>query len=73
MPQAVFNICKGKDEKGIEIEPEVKFASGIISHPVPYRATVQPRSPEHEHLIRQVKDLHPEGKSDAAELESVSF
>lgn len=55
------------------MEPEVQFGSGLVSHPVPYRATVHPRSPEHARLIRQVHELHPEETSDAAELESLGL
>lgn len=69
----MFDISKGKDDKGIDIEPDVKFTAGMISHPVPYTATIKPRSPEHERLVRQVQDLHPEEESHAAELDTVSF
>lgn len=62
-------MFKGRDENGNEIEPEVNFIPGIISHPVPYKATLKPRSPEHEYLIRQLKHLYPDEESNAAELE----
>lgn len=70
--QAVFEITKGRDEKGVEIEPEIKFTPGLLSHPVPYASTIKPRSPAHERLVRQVQYSHPEEEPHAAELEPVS-
>jgi hypothetical protein len=66
---AVFEIGKGLDGNGSEIEPSVSFSPGIISHPGPFQATIKPRSPHHEALIRDVEVLHPWEESSAGELE----
>ncbi|KAI3319765.1 cytochrome P450 oxidoreductase OrdA-like protein [Xylariaceae sp. AK1471] len=66
---AVFEIGKGLDDIGSEIEPSVSFSPGIISHPGPFQATIKPRSPHHEALIRNVEVLHPWEESSAGELE----
>lgn len=68
---AVFDIKKGVDELGKEIEPEVSSMPGVISHPVPFTAVVTPRSLKHEDLIRQVEKVHPWEISNAGELETI--
>ncbi|KAI1425062.1 cytochrome protein [Xylaria sp. FL1777] len=68
---AVFKIGKGLDKHGREIEPVVKFTPSIISHPEEFKATIKPRSAQHEALIRQVEQLHPWQESDAAELQKI--
>lgn len=70
---AVFDIKKGVNDAGNEIEPEVSFSSGTISHPTPFKATITPRSSRHEDLIRQVEIKHPWEKSSADELEAIKF
>ncbi|KAH9908656.1 cytochrome P450 [Xylariomycetidae sp. FL2044] len=65
---AVFDIQKGINNSGDEIIPEVRFTPGLVSHPTPFRSTIQPRSPEHEALVRQVESMHPWEKSHADEL-----
>ncbi|KAI1421045.1 cytochrome P450 oxidoreductase OrdA-like protein [Xylaria sp. FL1777] len=66
---AVFEIGKGLDDNNSEIEPSVSFSPGIISHPGSFQATIKPRSPRHEALIRDVEILHPWEESSAGELE----
>ncbi|KAI0857327.1 cytochrome P450 oxidoreductase OrdA-like protein [Xylaria cubensis] len=56
---AVFDIGKPMSETGEEIEPEAKFTPGLISHTVAFGASVQPRSSDHEALIRQAAASHP--------------
>ncbi|KAI1422341.1 cytochrome protein [Xylaria sp. FL1777] len=68
---AVFDISKGRDTDGHEIENKVLFTSGITTHPLPFKATIKPRSSQHEALIREVETLHPWEKSDAEEVESI--
>ncbi|KUI57327.1 O-methylsterigmatocystin oxidoreductase [Cytospora mali] len=70
---AVFDIKKGLDKTGKEIEPEMKFTPGIISHPEPFAVRITPRSSTHEGLIRQVEKQHPWEKSSADELEAIKF
>ncbi|KAI1150679.1 cytochrome P450 monooxygenase [Nemania diffusa] len=68
---AVFKISKGLDKNGREIEPDVGFSPGIISRVDPFKATIKPRSPQHDFLIRQVEKLHPWEKSDVEELNKI--
>lgn len=66
---AVFDIARARDPAtGAEIEPEVRFTAGIISHPMPFRATVTPRSPQHKVLIRALEQVHPWQESSAPAL-----
>lgn len=65
---AVFDIsgsAVNREKKGS------RFVGGIVSHPAPYEATIRPRTPGHEALIREVERTHPWGESDAKELESI--
>ncbi|KAJ8126114.1 hypothetical protein O1611_g7525 [Lasiodiplodia mahajangana] len=68
---AVFKISIGLDKNGREIDPPVGFSPGIISRIDPFTATIKPRSPQHEALIRQVEKLHPWEKSDAEDLNQI--
>ncbi|KAI0521821.1 cytochrome protein [Xylaria bambusicola] len=70
---AVFNISKGLDENGRETEPNVQFLPGLISRPADFKATIKPRSPEHEALIRQLEELHPWEESNAAEIREMKI
>ena len=67
---AVFDIGKGFED-GKEIEPDVRFTPGIISHPLPFKASIKPRSAQHGELIRRVELDHPWEESDAATLRSI--
>ena len=85
---AVFSIGKAKleatssiveagdDDDGKEVskieELEIKFQPGVVSHPVPYRNTITPRSAHHEELIRKIENMYPWQESDAKTLESMS-
>ncbi|KAI1333660.1 cytochrome P450 oxidoreductase OrdA-like protein [Xylariaceae sp. FL0016] len=68
---AALNIRKAVTSNGIEIEPEVQFTGGIISHPLPFEARIEARSPKHEDLIRRVEREHPWEKSDAEIIERI--
>lgn len=79
---AVFRIGKAKTvrltpngakEEIVEIEPEVKFQPGVVSHPVPYKTTIEPRSAHHEALIRNIENVYPWQESDAKTLKSMSY
>lgn len=70
---AVFNVSKGVDENGNEIEALPRFTPGIISHPAPFKATIRPRSPKHERLIRAVETEHPWKESDSKVLEEMTY
>lgn len=65
---AVFDITKAvEDGRELDVKPE--FQAGVISHPVPWRFDITPRSPAHEALIRYVEKEHPWEPSDANDLE----
>jgi hypothetical protein len=70
---AVFNITKFLDKNGLFVEPEIKFELGAISHPVPYRCSIKPRSLAHEQLIKASEHLYPWEESDAKELENIKW
>lgn len=75
-PLAVFNISKAKSESVNNEQSgdgELHFTPGVISHPVPFRASIKPRSPKHEALIRAVEREHPWKESDARVLEDVVY
>lgn len=65
---AVFDISKGLDETGREVEPDVCFSPGVVSHPSPFLAHIVPRSSRHEDLVRLVEALHPWQEASAREL-----
>ncbi|KAL2008457.1 hypothetical protein VTN00DRAFT_6651 [Thermoascus crustaceus] len=73
---AVFDISEAKDinndNKNDENE-EVHFRPGVISHPVPFRASIKPRSAKQEALIRAVEREHPWQESDARVLEGIVY
>lgn len=64
---AVFKIEK-VIENGKTVEPVVDFEPGVISHPVPYRTTVSPRSEKHAELVRGAEAMWPWEESDAKSL-----
>ncbi|PWY84768.1 cytochrome P450 oxidoreductase OrdA-like protein [Aspergillus heteromorphus CBS 117.55] len=69
---AVFEISKPvEDGKAVDLVP--KFIPGVISHPAPYRVSVQPRSEAHRELIRSVEQEYPWEKSHAGELAKVAL
>ncbi|KAF2024274.1 cytochrome P450 [Setomelanomma holmii] len=69
---AVFKIEKLK-ENGKVVEPEAKFEPGVVSHPVPYRTSIMPRSAEHEKRIRKAEQEFPWEESDAKYLETLKW
>ncbi|PLB51998.1 putative cytochrome P450 oxidoreductase [Aspergillus steynii IBT 23096] len=67
---AVFNIRKARTtDTGVEIEPDIGFKPGVVSHPAPFSARVTPRSEKHEQLVRDVEKVFPWEKSDADKLD----
>lgn len=70
---AVFKIEKLVDENGQVVEPELKFEPGVVSHPVPYRTSIKPRSSEHERMIRKAEQEYPWEESDAKALATVKW
>ncbi|KAF8513275.1 cytochrome P450 [Gautieria morchelliformis] len=51
-----FNIGRARDKDGEEIIPEGKYNSGFLSHPLPFRADIKPRSDIAVRLIREAID-----------------
>ncbi|KAK2042897.1 cytochrome P450 [Colletotrichum somersetense] len=68
---AAYNISKPVRD-GLVVEPEVKFLPGSVSRPVPFDASIKPRSPQHEKLIRAIEETHPWQASDAKTLQEVA-
>lgn len=68
---AAFDIGKGIDAEGNEIEPEARFRAGTVRHPIPFEATIKPRSLRHRELVREVEDRHPFDSSDADVFEAM--
>jgi cytochrome P450 len=69
---AVFKFEK-LIEHGKVVEPEIRFEPGVVSHPVPYRISIKPRSEKHELLIREAEKEYPWQQSDAKALETVKW
>ncbi|KAH8666067.1 cytochrome P450 [Ilyonectria robusta] len=69
---AVFSISKGLDN-GEEVESQIRFTPGVVSHPEPFKAQIQPRSPHHEKLIRSIEQQFPWKESDSEVLESMNY
>lgn len=67
----VFDIGKAV-ENGVEVEVKPEFQPGVISHPVPWKFQIKPRSAEHEALIMSVEQEHPWEKNDAPTLEKLT-
>lgn len=67
----VFNISKAV-ENGVEVDVKPEFQPGVISHPIPWKYHIAPRSAEHEALILSVEQEHPWGKNDAPALEKLT-
>ncbi|KAJ5670969.1 hypothetical protein N7507_000096 [Penicillium longicatenatum] len=69
---AVFKISKPV-ENGVEVDVKAVFQPGVISHPIPCKLQVVPRSSSHEELIVAVEQEHPWEKGDGSELEHIRF
>lgn len=67
---AVFKIEK-LVENGKVVEPEIAFEAGVVSHPVPYRTSVTPRSEEAVRLVREAEAEFPWVESDAGVLKGI--
>jgi cytochrome P450 len=69
---SVFKIEK-LVENGKVIEPELKFEPGVVSHPVPYRTNITPRSEEHKQRILKAEKDYPFEESDAKALKNMKW
>ncbi|KAL6787324.1 cytochrome P450 [Trichoderma sp. SZMC 28012] len=52
---ATLDIKKGV-ENGQEINPVIDFDSGVVSHSVPFKASITARSPEHKELVFELEN-----------------
>ncbi|KDQ57129.1 hypothetical protein JAAARDRAFT_131349 [Jaapia argillacea MUCL 33604] len=50
---AVFDVTKAKDASGCQIEVEVKYSEGLVSHPLPFACSIAPRGEDAARLIRE--------------------
>ena len=69
---AVFNINNAPGTVRAT-EDTIQFQPGIISHPLPFKASITPRSLKHEVLVRDVEMEHPWQESDSKHLESIKY
>lgn len=68
---ATFNITKAVNERGEEIDVDVKPKPGMLSHVTDFQFQISPRSQKHVDLIRRFEAEHPWEESDAHLLEGV--
>ncbi|KAG1781099.1 hypothetical protein EV702DRAFT_1073658 [Suillus placidus] len=50
---ATLDICKARDEQGVEIEPVVRFENTVLRTPSPFACDTRPRSEEALRLIME--------------------
>jgi len=50
---SVYNISKAIDENGQTIEPRVEYTPMLLSHPIPFKCRIIPRSEHAAAIIRQ--------------------
>ncbi|UQC87728.1 cytochrome P450 CYP2 subfamily, partial [Colletotrichum lupini] len=67
---AVYDFAKPIVD-GKVVEPEVRFTTGVISHPQPFEISIKPRSAKHETLIRSIEETYPWEESDSRILERI--
>ncbi|KAJ2989842.1 hypothetical protein NUW58_g3263 [Xylaria curta] len=66
---SVFSINSVNRTK---VEYESMFQAGVVSHPVPYKSVVKPRSPHHESNIRSLEEIYPWKQGDGEILEGMA-
>lgn len=66
---ATFDISKGRDAGGREIEPEVGIRPGAVASPLPFSIAVAPRNENIVQLVRSFDENHPVGEGDAMYLD----
>ncbi|EIM85912.1 cytochrome P450 [Stereum hirsutum FP-91666 SS1] len=49
---ATFHIAKAKDEYGKEIDVSGEYTDGLVSHPMPFKCTITPRSEDAAFLVK---------------------
>ncbi|EJD47046.1 cytochrome P450 [Auricularia subglabra TFB-10046 SS5] len=48
---ATFDISTARDDQGREIVPDIEYTTGVISHSLPFKCTIKPRSSGIRELI----------------------
>lgn len=66
---ATFDISKGRDSQGRDIEPEIGIGPGAVAGPLPFSVTVRPRDEKAVQLVRSVETEDPVGEGDAKYLD----
>lgn len=66
---ATFDISKGRDAQGREIEPEIGIGPGAVASPRPFSVTVKPRDDSAVQLVRSVETEDTVGEGDAKYLD----
>jgi cytochrome P450 len=62
---AVFDVKRGVDDAGKEVELVHGFTEGVLSHPTPFEVRLVPRSATHQELIKRFMEENPWQESDA--------
>ncbi|KAH8897936.1 cytochrome protein [Thozetella sp. PMI_491] len=70
---AAFDIKSGAADAGTSAAQPPKFTPGVISHPHPFTASIEPRTPGHAELIRAVEREHPWPQSSAKALRTINI
>ncbi|KAG6845863.1 hypothetical protein H0H87_002554 [Tephrocybe sp. NHM501043] len=65
---SVFEVDKGRDENGVEVQPRCEFSGGTVSHPLRFAYSIKPRSTAAEYLILTVLDEFPPRRGDGDSL-----
>lgn len=66
---AAFDISKGRDAQGREVEPEIGIGSGAVASPLPFSVVVAPRNETIFQLIHPADEEQSEGERDAKFLD----
>lgn len=66
---AAFDIGKGRDAQGREIQPEIGIDPGAVAGPLPFSVTVKPRDEKAVQLVRLVQTEDDVGEGDAKYLD----
>lgn len=62
---ATFDIGKGRDARGREVEPEIGIGHRPVAGPLPFSVTLKPRNEDIVRIVRSVDAEHPDGEGDA--------
>ncbi|KAI2630045.1 putative cytochrome P450 oxidoreductase OrdA-like protein [Xylaria nigripes] len=65
---AVFNIGGCAEDA----ECNAEMTDAVVTHPLPFKTTIKPRSPHHEKMIRSLEDVYPWQESDMDVLERIA-